>query len=61
MIRMRFNQLVWLPERIVVIAAPAIFGRIIDHAGAHRIELNVPLAGEEIPLTLQAGMILTLP
>jgi hypothetical protein len=45
-----------------VIAAPAIFGRIIGHAGAHRIELNVPVAGEEIPLTLyQAGMIPTLP
>ena len=35
---------------------------MLGHAGAHRIELNVPVAGEEIPLTLyQAGMMPTLP
>lgn len=47
---------------VVAIAGPAVVGGIIRHGGAHRIEFNVALAGQQIGLGLyQRGFVAAVP
>jgi hypothetical protein len=48
----RLNQRVWLAERVARVAAPAVIGRTLPDVGTNGVELNVPVTGEEIPVTL---------
>ena len=49
---MRGDAAVGRPQRGVPIARPSIMCRIIDHRSACRVELNVPVAGEQIDVSL---------
>jgi hypothetical protein len=48
----RLNQRVWLVERVTMVTAPAVIGRTLRDVGTNGVELNVPVTGEEIPVTL---------
>ena len=61
-ILMGLNQLVWLPEGVAGIAAPAVTGRVISHPGTHGVEFDVTVAGEQIMIRLyQTGVIAAFP
>lgn len=39
--RMWRNDGAWFPQRVAAITGPAVVGRIIDHGGAHWVQLDV--------------------
>jgi len=59
---MRCQQCVHLPQRVAAIAAPPIVRRLVDHACANRVELDLALAGQQIFVGLhQRGFVPAVP
>ncbi|MEN9454224.1 MAG: hypothetical protein RLZZ19_711, partial [Actinomycetota bacterium] len=56
------DQFACLPEAVAAVAAPAVVGGVIGHAGANRVEFDIAHAGEQIGFGLdQRGFVAALP
>ncbi len=56
------NQFAGLSQSVPAIARPAVLARIGNHVGAHGIEFDVALAGEQVVLGLdQTGLVAAFP
>ena len=59
---MRTYERTWTPLRVAAITRPGVFAGVRDDARPHRVELDVPVAGENISLACgQARAISTFP